>query len=55
MKVELALLKEYMKMGELTSLLWVDGSANIADSMTKNSNVLTQALEHGELNLETLT
>ena len=55
LKVELALLKEYMKMGELTSLLWVDGSANIADSMTKNSNVLTQALEHGELNLETLT
>ena len=36
----------------LASLPWVGGPANIADFMTQ---VLTQPLEHGELDPETLT
>ena len=39
----------------LASLPWVRGPANIADFMTQRSHVLMQLLEHGGLNLETVT
>ena len=48
-------LKEFFKTGELAGHLWVGGSANLADSLTKNSPTLGEALETGRLSLETLT
>ena len=54
-KVDLAVLKEFFKTGELDGLLRVGGSANLADSITKNSPTLGRALETGRLSLETLT
>ena len=41
-------------MGELKSLLRIDGTAKIADATTKNSNVLMRTLEKGELDLGNL-
>ena len=55
LKVDLMVLKEFFKTGELEGLLWVDGSVNLADSLTKNSSTLGKALETGRLSLETLT
>ena len=50
LKVELAALKEFATTGEINGLLWIDGSANVADTMTK-----ARALAEGRLNSETLT
>ena len=55
LKVELAALKEFVTTGEINGLLWIDGSANVADSLTKTSNTLARAVAEGRLNLETST
>ena len=54
-KVELAAQQGFEKTGGINGLLRIDGAANAADSMTKNSNALARALAEGRLNLETLT
>ena len=54
-KAALAAQQGFAKTGGINGPLRIDGSANVADTMTKNSNTLARALAEGRLNLETLT
>ena len=54
LKVDLFALKEVFQREELNGLLWIDGTENPADSLTKNSPILGRILRSCRLDLSTL-
>ena len=54
LKVDLFALKEAFQREELNGLLWIDGTENPADSLTKNSPILGRILRSRRLDLSTL-
>ena len=54
LKVDLFALKEAFQGEELNGLLWIDGTENPADSLTKNSSILGRILRSCRLDLSTL-